>query len=170
MTSAEAAADRVLVETSVSSVPIPVEKLAQDLGAQLSRRRLPNDVSGMLLRDRHRTLIVVNAQHSRTRQRFTIAHELGHLVLHRGVFVDTLRVNLRDHVASRGTDREEIQANAFAAELIMPRRQMLQAADAVVRKGELVEAALIERLAREFDVSVQAMSIRLVGLGMGLPA
>ena len=170
MSTAEAAAQKFLTESSISSIPVPVEALVRRLGAQLSQHRMPRDVSGMLLRDKQRTLIAVNAYHANTRQRFTIAHELGHLILHRGVFVDTLRVNLRDGQASQGTDYEEVQANAFAAELLMPRYQVLQAATTLVRDGPVAEALLVQRLARQFDVSPQAMGIRLVGLGLSLPS
>ncbi len=60
---------------------------------------------------------------STVRQRFTIAHELGHFFLHRAsstVFVDAAPIFFRDESSSNGSQREEIEANAFAAELLMP--------------------------------------------------
>src|SRR5690606_34680315 len=81
-----------------------------------------DEVSGVLLREPNRTTIIVNARNAPARQRFTIAHEIGHYKLHRGaVYLDgRTRVNLRDGLSSTATDREEIEANAFAAALLMP--------------------------------------------------
>ncbi|MGW1786468.1 ImmA/IrrE family metallo-endopeptidase [Streptomyces sp. NPDC002143] len=65
----------------------------------------------------------VNQTHSHERRRFTVAHELAHLRLHRGrpLILDTdTRVNYRNTVSSMATDREEIEANRFAAALLAP--------------------------------------------------
>ena len=61
------------------------------------------------------------------RQRFTIAHELGHRALHPGreLILDVpVRVNLRDKTSSMASDIEEIEANAFAATLLMPEQMI----------------------------------------------
>ncbi|USK87293.1 ImmA/IrrE family metallo-endopeptidase [Peribacillus asahii] len=53
--------------------------------------------------------ISVNKNHSRQRQRFTIAHELGHFLLHKGtaIHVDrNFRVNFRNGASSQATDLE----------------------------------------------------------------
>ncbi|WP_308101716.1 ImmA/IrrE family metallo-endopeptidase [Streptomyces sp. S07_1.15] len=128
------------------------------------------DVSGMLLRQDGRTPIVgVNDAHSAHRQRFTIAHELGHLLLHPGreVVLDRpVRVNLRDKTSSMATDREEIEANAFAASLLMPAELMrseLQRLPATVRQDPDLCAA---RLADIFAVSTSAMGFRMINLGL----
>ena len=72
-------------------------------------------------------MIGVNSLHQVHRQRFTMAHECGHLLLHRGkrVYIDhTFRVNSRALVNNRdgssasATDPEEIEAKRFAAELV----------------------------------------------------
>jgi Zn-dependent peptidase ImmA (M78 family) len=57
------------------------------------------------------------------RQRFTIGHELGHLTLHHGhdlILERLVRLNFRDATSSTANDEEEIEANHFAAELLMP--------------------------------------------------
>lgn len=172
MRNTDSEAQRLLTEAGVAGlVPVPVESLVGWCGAQLAVRALPSNVSGMLIRDDTRQVIAINAADVRTRQRFTIAHELGHLRMHRGVFVDTMRINERSDMAHQGTDVEEIQANSFAAELIMPHCEVIAASRDLLRaRGASSESELIDRLAARFDVSHQAMSIRLVNLGIGLPA
>lgn len=172
MRNAEAEAQQMLMDAGMTEVvPVPVEQLVSWAGAQLAMRALPANVSGMLIRDDSRQVVAINAGDPKTRQRFTMAHELGHLRMHRGVFVDTFRVNERNVKAHQGTDLEEIQANAFAAELLMPNREVVAASRELLRsRGALSEPELVERLAKRFDVSHQAMSIRLVNLGIGQPA
>lgn len=163
---AEHAAERLLESLGITQPPVPVEDIAHRLGIVVMRDAM-RDVSGMLLRDSGPSVIAVNSSHSPRRQRFTIAHELGHFQLHRGVFVDPdTRINLRSSRASSGVDREEIQANAFAAALLMPDRMVMQAA---VAQRTPSAGQMSADLAQIFDVSEQAMDIRLSVLGILTP-
>lgn len=166
---AERAVGEVLETCGVSAPPVPVEEIARQLGAGVAFENFGPDVSGVLIRDGRVVVIGVNSSHARTRQRFTIAHEIGHLRLHQGrpMFVDrAVRIDRRDGTASRGVDQEEIAANRFAAELLMP-EDMLQTAmgqlSAAQERGG--SAAIIAHLAKKFDVSEQAMEYRLANLG-----
>lgn len=97
------------------------------------------------------------------RQRFTIAHELGHFLLHEGItnHVDrSYRVNFRSAESSQATNVEEIEANYFAASILMP-KHMLDARNA---EEALDNDAMVGALAREFHVSRLAMSLRLANL------
>jgi Zn-dependent peptidase ImmA (M78 family) len=107
-------------------------------------------------------VIGVNKSHAVVRQRFTIAHELGHLLLHaqEDLHVDE-GIWLRNERSSRAEDEREIEANQFAAELLMPTDLVKEAVAG--RKLDLVnddDETLIE-LAAKFDVSRQALSFRL---------
>ena len=112
------------------------------------------------------TVIGVNSTHPATRQRFTLAHEIAHLRLHEGqpVFIDRLvRVNWRGGTSAR----EEIQANTFAAELLMPRRFMSEEIERVVaRSPKVAPEELVGALAGTFHVSEEAMRYRLINLGV----
>jgi Zn-dependent peptidase ImmA (M78 family) len=166
---AERAAQRLLAQHSVTDIPVPVDHLAQELGAQLSYQPFDGDVSGMLFRDTTRVIIGINANHAPTRQRFSIAHELGHLLLHQGraMIVDrAARVNLRDTTSSLATDTEEIEANQFAAELLMPAAEVEQELRRLPTKRWEYREDVTSVLARTFGVSQQAMSHRLVNLGL----
>jgi Zn-dependent peptidase ImmA (M78 family) len=156
-------------ELSVRRAPVPVEAIAGRLGAAISYEPFDGNVSGMLYRNGGQVIIGVNARQAQTRQRFSIAHELGHLRMHPGdkVFIDqTVCINVRDQVSSQVTDREEIEANAFADELLMPAGWVRREVDRLGGGPWPGEDALIADLARRFGVSRQAMEHRLMHLGI----
>lgn len=164
---AEEAAARLLAKHGVTSSPTPVEKIAELEGMQVVRSRSRGNEAGFALRENGRMIIGVNTATLPLRQRFTIAHELGHLLLHPGkpLIVDpSVRVNRRNEVSGLGTDFEEIQANAFAAELLMP-RGLVSAAVARSAHQTSSHDETIKTLAAEFEVSREAMSYRLINLG-----
>ena len=80
-------------------------------------------------------IIGVNALHHPNRQRFTIAHECGHLILHKPQITKEVHVDkalaspmlMRDSVSAAGVDEMEIEANLFAAELLMPKAILAKA-------------------------------------------
>lgn len=166
----EARAERLLSEHAVLREPVPVEDLARKLGARLSFQPFEREMSGMLYREHGRVVIGVNATHAPTRQRFSIAHEIGHLLLHQGrpMFIDRDgRLNRRDELSTLGTDREEIEANSFAAALLMPQSLL---ADATARLHRSNRPVSPEILAAKFAVSVRAMEYRLINLGILAPS
>jgi Zn-dependent peptidase ImmA (M78 family) len=163
MARADVAARELLDKAGILRPPVnPFEQL----GVILVMTAMKDDVSGMLVREPTRTVIGVNEAHASNRQRFTVAHEIGHLQLHKGrpLIMDTdVRVNLRDSVSGMATDREEIEANRFAAALLIP--------DFMIRnemsKRRITSAPdLVEHLRRLFEVSAPAMNYRLVNLGV----
>lgn len=165
----ETEAIRLLAETGqATTAPVDIEAVARHLGAQVVEEKLDRSVSGMLYRDGEHVIIGVNSAHVDRRRRFTVAHEVGHLVLHKGrpLVLDHVRVNFRDTNSSTASDLEEIQANAFAAEVLMPRDQVIAAAKKLLDDRTITEAATIEYLAQGFDVSDQAMEYRLINLGL----
>ena len=151
-----------LLASAPPVAPVPVERMVRDRGIALRKGNL-GDVSGLLLRNSDTTTIGVNSSQSSVRQRFTIAHEFGHFLLHEGIVehVDhDYRINYRSEVSSRATDVEEIEANFFAASLLMP-RSMLDERNAV---AALDDDNMVKALAREFDVSQHAISLRLANI------
>jgi len=119
-------------------------------------------------RDSDQHVIGVNSAHPRPRQRFTIAHELGHRALHPGreIILDVpVRVNFRDKTSSMATDAEEIEANAFAAATLMPEKMICdhitQPPASKRREPDDIAAELAI-----FKVSASAMSFRLINLGL----
>lgn len=171
---AQRAAATLLADARVTSLPVPVERLAQHCGAVITYQPFEgDDISGLLLRkDNQPPVIGVNSSNSAVRQRFTIAHELGHLKLHKGeLILDRLaRVNFRDSTSSQATEMQEIEANAFAACLLMPHNLVAAQLEHHVQRRHLNDEALVEALARDFKVSRPAMEFRLINLGYYTPA
>jgi Zn-dependent peptidase ImmA (M78 family) len=166
MATPEAEAQSLLQAAGVDGVPVAVEALARSLGLQVVYQPLEDEVSGLLYRDGKTQVIGVNSRQAATRQRFTIAHELGHWRLHKGrdVRVDrAVRVNFRHE---RLWDQEEGQANAFAAALLMPQSSFTPARLEVLKGSPARLDLAIHRLASAYQVSPQAMTIRLTGLGV----
>lgn len=151
-----------LLATTLPVPPVPIERMVKDRGIVVRKGDL-GEVSGLLLRNASGTTIGVNSTQSSLRQRFTIAHEFGHFMLHEGIseHVDhSYRVNYRSEVSSQATDVDEIEANFFAASLLMP-RDMLAEREALTA---LDDDRKVKLLAREFEVSQHAMSLRLSNL------
>jgi Zn-dependent peptidase ImmA (M78 family) len=74
---------------------------------------------------------------------------------------------MRNEVSSMATDIQEIQANTFAAALLMPEEIVLEHATNLVRSNSsIARDDIIAVLARSFDVSTEAMSYRLIALGI----
>jgi Zn-dependent peptidase ImmA (M78 family) len=126
-------------------------------------------MSGLLVVEGKRGAIAYNATHASVRQRFTIAHEIGHYLLHlknstSKLFLDRYTVYRRDDQSSTGNDREEIEANAFAAAVLMPGGLVRDE----VRKNDfdLDDEDDLTILAKRFNVSTTAMTFRLGNLGL----
>lgn len=155
-------AAELLARARVRRAPVPVEKLAALLDAEIVLQPFSGEISGIVYRNEDGSAVIgVNSSHSTQRQRFTIAHEIGHLLLHadENLHVDkNFPIGLRDGVSSQSVDENEVEANQFAAALLMPAD--LIAADIEPLVGTDVLFA-IRKLAKRYKVSEQAMSIRL---------
>jgi Zn-dependent peptidase ImmA (M78 family) len=163
-------AERLVQEHGIDRPAVDVKYLAQRLGIHVVHLDLNRDgLSGMLITQPELVpTIVVHATHPEVRQRFTIAHELGHFVLghHKRdaghVLVDRT-YTYRGPRASEGLDAIEVAANHFASALLMPTSLMMWA-----MREYAIDPAFddddIENLANKFNVSLQAMTIRLSSL------
>lgn len=160
--------ESLLEEYSIASAPVPVDRIAKGEGAQLRFAPLDDELSGMIYIRDGDPIIGVNALHHPNRQRFTIAHELGHLVLHRALISDVVHIDkefsmlMRNAESAAGTNEMEIEANFFAAELLMPSALLL---------GLLGDEPLdidndgaVSAIAKSFRVSASAMRFRLGNL------
>ncbi len=172
--------ERLLDEHRVLAAPVPVEEIAEKQGATIRQQPTEDSLSGFLFKDRAtgKSVIGVNKDHSPTRKRFTVAHELGHLMLHshEQIHVDKAGygtgyglVKLRSDLSSTGLDSEEIEANFFAAEILMPLRLLEEELAKQPMLDMLDEAAFnsaLKSMSKTFKVSTQALNIRLVQLGL----
>ena len=154
-------AERNVVFEYTNEYPVKLGKLANALGVVgIKVTTLPTGVSGQISKENDRYIIRVNRSEARERQRFTIAHELAHYLLHREI-IDRSPNGITDNVLYRSGAPENIEyeANRLAADLVMPlsliKKKVHDDFD-----GVLTEAT-IESLAASFEVSKAAMEIRL---------
>jgi Zn-dependent peptidase ImmA (M78 family) len=165
---AEQLADSILDRNSeIDSWSTAIIDLCSDLRFDYREEKLEDSFSGAAIVDGSRKIVMVNSSHPEVRKRFSAAHEVGHLLLHGN---QTLSIDhhsplvlFRDENSSKGVDWREKEANFFAACLLMPRRKILTAIK-VFDSGTLTEDQ-IQTLADKFEVSTQAMCIRLTQLG-----
>ena len=142
--------------------------LIRALGIDYEEAAMPAGDSGKIIRSgpgEYR--IVVNRNEGPQRKRFTAAHELGHYLLHRhklgvGEHLDRLFDEARNRNEANPLDyKDEVQANRFAADVLMPRK--------VIEKYAAPNGSNYAELAQRFDVSRQAMKYRLINLGLRQP-
>ena len=149
-----------VLDDVTSSAPVDVAAAAERLGVKIFAAKLADKVSGVLVRDpaygsQSGFVIFVDQDEPAVRQRFTAAHELGHFVLHKEAVGHKNEDNYL--LRSEGmSNRQEAEANKFAATLLMP----FDLIEIAMKNGTTTPRAL----AKHFNVSEIAMSIRL-----GLP-
>ena len=159
-------AENILEQFKIDKPSVPVKDIVKKLNINLISYDLGEDVSGILVIENNIATIGYNPSNSKVRQRFTIAHELGHFLLHgqakNEVFIDKdFIVKYRSEKKYTNTEiRQEQEANAFAANLLMP-RFMLHAAITQKNHDSLDEPEFISAMAKIFDVSVPAMTFQI---------
>lgn len=166
----------LLEKYDITQAPVEADRIAKFLEIDVKLEEVHDDLSGFLFRDPKtgKTIIGANASHHENRRRFTIAHELGHYLLHEGhtIHIDenptklAFRINLRDKKSSKGEDDGEKEANLFAAELLMPANFLEK--DLKGKDFDLLDDKQDKQLvdlAAKYKVSIQALTFRLANLG-----
>lgn len=168
----EEQAEKLIKNAQIKSWPVRVDQIAKQRGIRIRYVPLDDELSGMCFYKKGIAFVGVNALHALNRQRFTIAHEIGHIILHRhelqnnSAHVDkTITMLRRDGATARGTVKIEIQANQFAAALLMPKtliHEYMNYQD--LDYGVIQDEDAINEMAKAFVVSSTAMAIRIGNL------
>lgn len=155
----ETQAEALLSKLDIKGIPTPIEDIARALDIRISRAP-STDFSGLLIRKNGRALIGVNSSEAPVRQRFSIAHEIGHFILHpeKDAFVDFRK----ERNAAETRPPRERHADMFAAALLMPRKLVLRDFRRLAMDG--ISEEVIATLAKQYDVSEEAMRYRLINL------
>ncbi len=113
----------ILFENEIGEPPVPIVFLCDNLGIKVRETRFKTPtLSSMIFEDEGQYQIYVNRDASDERQRFAIAHELGHYFLH----LNPRRVahaGFADNDDTLGQNAQhpmERQANEFALSILMP--------------------------------------------------
>lgn len=152
-----------LIDQHGEAIPVPIFEIVTELGLGPQFRALDDNISGWIeLQESGSYLIVINQLHALTRQRFTAAHELGHYIYHRNLLgrgTGDTRAYRTENSPLPNTairPRHERQANAFAANLLMPVQ--------LIEKLRLEGVVDVGMMAERLSVSEEAMRIRLGGV------
>lgn len=155
-----------IVARHMTNAPVDLEAIFAELGIEYNALWMDNGASGSISRTGDRFTVTVNALESKTRQRFTAAHELAHYLLHRDLMDDGNRMHRHVDKLYAGAEpsddvifkrAHEIEANRIAAQIVMPKTLIEQ------EHAKTPDAAA---LAETFGVSKAAMEIRLKTLGL----
>ena len=164
---AREAAQELLDQYGIKRPPVPIERIAKSLGIRMEYAPLDGELSGLAYIRDGVPIVGINTLHAPNRQRFTLAHELAHVQLHRHELERAVHVDRgslrRDALASAGVNPIEIEANTFAAELLMPTDLLISVLAG--RSVDLENDKAVVALAKRFRVSGAAMRYRLNSLG-----
>ncbi len=146
-----------VIEEHQDKLPIDVYAIAREFQIEVyTEKGWPNDLSGRIERDtrfggQSGYAIYINGDHAETRQRFTLAHEIAHFILHK----DNIGDGIADDALYRSglPSAQEAMANKLAADILMPWNLVNQ------KISEGIDT--VEKLAQVFNVSTSAMAIRL---------
>src|SRR4051794_29942625 len=116
-------AQQNIIEKYTAEAPVKLGSLAKGLGLEVFKSTLRPEISGLIEpRDGAPSgfRIRINRYEPVERQRFTLAHEIAHFLLHK----QDIRNGVVDDVLYRSalSNRKEVEANKYASELIMPSR------------------------------------------------
>lgn len=151
-------AENLIDELSiVSPCDIDVEAIAFDSGIEVLYEALTG-CEATLVGFGGKAIATISPSSSRGRERFSVAHEIGHWLLHRG---KSFRCRADDMVQNYSADiQREKEADAFASHLLMPTSIFQPAIKAIDKPG----LHHLQQIAGQFEVSLQAVSIRLATL------
>ncbi len=150
--------------------PVKIDLIVRDLGIDIDMEAdLDTEISGQLERQLDgKFKISSNFMDGENRKRFTVAHELGHYMLHAHLIGEGLDDNKAYRSEASGNfhnraikKQHETEANRFAAQILMPKKMIEKRA----KSGKTVQ-----ELAECFKVSAAAMEIRLKTLGISVSA
>ena len=162
-----------ILKELIDTIPVNVERLIKSHGILLNKNAIRDEIGkginrpsgageliGEIRKDGDEYKILILGSDHYYRKRFTMAHELGHFVLHKDK-IDRCG-SISDSEEYDGiTKEEETEANAFAAETLMPEDKVREIFAETMRNKNQDESKTVEEMSRMFQVSGKAMQLRL---------
>jgi len=146
------------IDEYLSEYPVKLGAIAKRLGIKVLLSTLPRGTSGQIGQENGGFVIRVNRHEAKHRQRFTLAHELAHYLLHRDRIVAEGGWSENVLLRSGQPASVEYEANRLASDLVIPSDRL---AEATAEYSGPLTSEVIEDLARRFGVSTAAMEIKL---------
>lgn len=157
--------ERILKELGVNEPQdINLQRLYEQCNLTLEYSSDMSADAEIMIAPNHHGIITINQDQHPVRQRFSIAHELGHWHLHKNqaMFVcDTNHGSSRSFFEEQTGKNKERQADRFAADLLMP-PYMLKP---MVKKQSRIDFCAIKQLSKTFQTSISATAIQIVNIG-----
>lgn len=149
--------DSLLRLASIKEAPVDVFQIARLLGFSIIESDFPDNYSGEIFIEGKVKSIGINKNHTLKRQRFSVAHELGHyLNAHEYFDEDGKILEDKEFDYHNPIHRQEHEANLFASSLLMPKKFLVKDLESIGLE--------IDKLTEKYQVSEQAMWIRLTTL------
>ncbi|WP_170288224.1 ImmA/IrrE family metallo-endopeptidase [Marilutibacter maris] len=143
-----------LAHSDLLRTPVDVYSVAEFLGLEVQEEVMDDELSGYIEPRKSGWVIGVNSYHHPNRQRFTVAHEIAHFLLHKP---KERHLDVTFARRSGGRNKMEAEADSFAANLLMPESEVRD----LISGGE----TSLDRIAGRFGVSVMAAKYRAQSLG-----
>lgn len=146
----------ILLDNDMYRIPVDVISIAKSNDIKVFEASLDKKFSGAIRYNKatDKFEILINKNDAKVRQRFTIAHEIGHFFLHKEMLKDD---EIHVDILYRMTNEQEKEVDYFAGALLMNKTLLEKA---------YKDGNSITQLAELFDVSVSAMTVRLDILGL----
>lgn len=138
-----------------TSFPVKVGAIAKNFGIIVKKATLKPGISGVIKEQNGQVITRINRHDSEQRQRFTLAHEIAHFLLHR----EHIKEGIEDTMLFRSSlsNALEAQANRLAADIVMP----FSLIDKIELPNMLRFEEKVEIVANLANISSQAIEIRL---------
>ena len=149
---------REQIDQHLAEPPVRLGTIARRLGVKVLLSTLPRGISGQIGEENGDFVIRINRHEAKHRQRFTLAHELAHFLLHRDLIVAEAVGQRMFRCVPASPPNIEYEAGRLASDLVIPSDRL---AEATAEYSGPMTSELIEDLARRFRVSTAAMEIKL---------
>lgn len=151
---------KILNKAGIKKPPIIVDDIVFELGIKIYKAKMKsNDILGVFKNNS----IYVNEQQSKNAMRFTIAHEIGHIIM------EGTKENITYERDIRNSKPSEITANNFAAELLVPTDFLIDEVKKVVERLKKKKIniyrnkdLILEFLCELFIVSYETMYFKIM--------
>lgn len=149
---------RAKIDGLLSDVPVKLGAIAERLGVKVLLSTLPRGISGEIRQENGEFVIRINRHEAKHRQRFTLAHELAHFLLHKDRIIAEGGWSENVLLRSGQPANIEYEANRLASDLVIPSALL---AEATAEYTGPITSEIIDDLAKRFGVSTAAMEIKL---------
>jgi len=172
--------ERDALDEFINTVPVNIERLIKGQGISLNKNASSSEIArgtnrsstsgdfiGEIRKNGDEYQILILGSDHYYRKRFTMAHELAHFVLHKDSIDRLGSISDSTQYQSEGiTEEQEREANAYAAEILMPEDKVREIFDETYRnqngkEQNTKEQNTIEEMSKMFQVSPRAMRLRL---------